>query len=68
MDLTITSFAGLQIGDVVTWRVRLTAWQRLLVWLAMPMRWPPTHHTAEAVICATLSSTQVEVEWHRETD
>lgn len=63
LTLTTSSSHGLNVGDIVTWKIRLTIWRRFLIWVAQPWRWPSKFHTASAVVTYQVSSVSTEINW-----
>ena len=62
-QITITSSHGFQVGDPVTMPMRLTVWQRFLIWVGSPTRWPPKTATKEFAVSAVSSGTSADLDF-----
>ena len=59
--ITFTALNGsIQVGDKITMPVRLTKWERFLIWLASPFRWPPKKYDRNMTI-TIVNGTSFEV-------
>lgn len=62
--ITITSVAcDFRVGDIVSMELPLTKWERFLIWLVRPWKWPSRTYRASRIITAVCSSSTSEAEW-----
>lgn len=62
--ITLTAVSHcLRPGDIVSVQLPLTKWERFLIWLARPWRWPPRCYQSNLVIDLVVGRSSVEENW-----